>query len=297
MENHLQDRHPEEYAARNKQIDDPSTRLPTPPAAEELPVDPFVVEREMLKLYPNLDRPGTRIRTTLRIEEFEYDSDGHEDDTNSGENANLDPTTGKKPLRYPTERYPRDPIEIGYDGSNREGTLLPERRWHPFRNGFEFKLGRYILDNNLHQKAINDLFNLDLARDPPPDAYGGEGVCFTSAYTYEKMLDDMDPELSMKAWIRGAVNHPGAGLIEFRYRLLEDMIRHLFKQPSHEKYIVYTPVKEFDQETGYRVYSDLHTAQWWWHMQVEPPLILWRQVLTTHRKSWIARYCRMEPKQ
>ncbi|RPA70644.1 hypothetical protein BJ508DRAFT_316345 [Ascobolus immersus RN42] len=230
LENHLQTRHPQEYAARNKQIDDPSTRLPTPPPPDEPPVDPYGVEWRMLTLYPNLNRPETRIRTTIRIEEFEYDSDGQDDDddheengTNSGENANLDSTSGKakKAPRYPSERYPQDPIEVGYDGTNREGTLRAESRWHPFRNGFEFRLARYILDNNFHQKAIDDLFNLDLARDPPRDADGMEGVCFTSAYTYEKMLHNMNEELSMKAWTRGTVWHHGVGLIEFRYRLLE----------------------------------------------------------------------------
>ena len=59
------------------------------------------------------------------------------------------------------------------------------------------------------------------------------------------------------------------GFIEFRYQEIETMIRHIFRQPSHESYMVYKPIQEFSDSTKeYRLLSDLCTADWWWGMQV-----------------------------
>ncbi|RPA70824.1 hypothetical protein BJ508DRAFT_316173 [Ascobolus immersus RN42] len=104
-------------------------------------------------------------------------------------------------------------------------------------SGYEFKLAKWMLDSNLPKVAINRFFNSGLARVPPLNADNTEGTCFTSAYTLGPLLDQLDPELNIKAWDRAAVDHYGTGLIEFRHRPVDRMIRHIFKQPAHAPYM------------------------------------------------------------
>src|SRR5690606_31993275 len=88
-------------------------------------------------------------------------------------------------------------------------------------------------------------------------------------YTLSKLFDDLDPDLNIDSWKIMAVDHVGTGLVEFRYRNMEAMVRSIFKQPSHEPYMVYSLVKEYDRpDKGYCLLSGIHTGDWWWSIQL-----------------------------
>jgi hypothetical protein len=204
------------------------------------------------------------------VEEEDYDSPDEMDADGSAELMDLDDP--EDPLMAAAQHQVEFPGEVEVirdDKDNRNNCLDLKSLWMPFRSGYEFKLARWMMDANLTKQSIDRFFNEGLARTPPPNADGTEGTNYTSAYTFCNLLDNLDSALSIRSWKIMAVDHVGTGLIEFRYRSVEAMIRHIFKQPSHAPYIVYKPVQEFESaEKRYRLLSDLHTGGWWWRMQV-----------------------------
>ena len=255
---------------------------------EDLEDLPSNFERILHLLRP-LTSLETRIKTTLELHEGDGDSPIEEHhpqqelpsvDTS---NNNEPPKEGAATSRI--EPYPDEPTVLREEKVKTFDST--ESIWHPFRNGYEFKLARWMMDANLSKVQIDAFFNNGLARVPPAtDEAGKEGTCFTSAYTLGQLLDEVDPHLNMDSWTRAAVDHYGTGLIEFRYRSLENMIRHIFAQQSHEDYMVYMPYKEFDSATGYRIYSEAASAQWWWDIQVHSTPQLLYIPLTLHRRIY-----------
>ena len=263
---HMRTVHKDQWEADEEGLDYPLTEFPPPsPPKTTLSFEDY---DRILHLVRPLTSLETRIATTNDIEGPDMDSDGDEDNTTQHQQApsdsNTDQVNQPQPRHY-TVPYPHEPTIVGTDPSVLEP---PDDVWRPFRNGYEFKLARWMLDAGLTKESINEFFNMGLARKPPPNSDGSEGECFTSAYTLGNFLDDVDPDLSIRSWKRAAVQHQGAGWIEFRHRSLEAMVRHIFKQPAHQAYMVYMPVQEFDAKTGYRQYSEVHTAEWWWEIQV-----------------------------
>lgn len=242
---------------------DPAVQVTPPPAPVGTVPDGY--ERIMVQLVRPLTSLETRVTTTNQVEDDDYDSP---DEDGSNVEMPVDPIlmNDKAPALHLVE-FPVDVKVVGVDNTTRYPAF--NGLWRPFRSGYEFKLARWMMDANLSKQSIDRFFNEDLARTPPINHDGTEGTCFTSAYTLSNLLDDLDSELHISSWKKWAVDHTGIGLIEFRYREVETMIRHIFKQPSHEPYMVYKPVQEFSGPTKeYRLLSDLYTADWWWKMQV-----------------------------
>ena len=268
LNNHIRDKHPEEYKQSLQDLEklvDPSVELTPPPAPVGTVPDGY--ERIMVELLRPLTSLETRVTTTNLVEDDDYDSP--DDDELLAEitgNQSESSSNQIAPAQHLVE-FPVDVDVVGVDYATRYPAL--DDLWRPFRNGYEFKLARWMMEANLTKESINRFFNEDLARTPPPNRDGTEGNCFTSAYTLSNMLDNLDSELVISRWKKWAVDHSGIGLIEFRYRGVEAMICHIFKQPSHEPYMVYKPIQEFTSPTRkYRLLSDLHTGAWWWKMQV-----------------------------
>jgi len=276
LNNHIRDHHPDQYQQNLQDLEklvDPAVELTPPPAPVGTVPDGY--ERIMMELRRPLTSLETRVTTTNQVEDDDYDSpDELEDDDNidvdmsafDSVSASASAISDKAPAQHLVE-FPADVEVVGIDNATRYPAF--ETLWRPFRSGYEFRLARWMMDSNLSKQSINRYFNEDLARTPPPNRDGTEGTCFTSAYTLGNMFDDLDSDLGISAWKKWAVDHTGVGLIEFRYRGVEIMIRHIFKQPSHEPYMVYKPIREYSDSTKeYRLLSDLHTADWWWEMQV-----------------------------
>ena len=52
------------------------------------------------------------------------------------------------------------------------------------------------------------------------------------------------------------------------YRDILEYIKHLLSHPPFRDDLIYSPVQHFNVH-GHRIYSDLHTADWWWMTQFE----------------------------
>src|SRR5690606_37318896 len=291
LNHHLKTKHPKEFEEEMEKLASNSARFTPPPAPVGTVPDGY---ERLIQLARPLTSLTTRITTTNQVDEQDYDSpdeiteDLADDPTGDlaanhmltggvreslGLNIDLDSRMADiEQLSTAQHRtaFPGDILIVGIDEIYRTDCF--QDIWKPFKSGYEFKLARWIVDTNLSKKAIDRFFNECLARTPPPASANPGGVevdCFTSAYTLSKLLDDLDPDLNIDSWKIMAVDHVGTGLVEFRYRSVEAMVRSIFKQPSHEPYMVYSPVKEYDgPDKGYRLLSGIHTGDWWWRMQV-----------------------------
>jgi hypothetical protein len=248
---------------------DPTAQLEAAPEAVGTLPDGYQRMVELLRPLTSLE---TRVKTSNFVEDEDYDSPP---DDNEGFDIPQELAESSSSAAQHQTEFPGDITITGFDEHNRKEFLDLEKLWMPFRGGFEFKLARWMMESNLSKDAIDKFFNMGLARTPPPNQDGSSGICFTSAYTLGNLLDSLDPELNIKSWKTWAVDHVGTGLIEFKFRSVEAMIRHIFKQPVHEPYMVYKPIKEYDGfEKEYQLFSDLYTADWWWNTQVCGPSLL-----------------------
>jgi len=77
----------------------------------------------------------------------------------------------------------------------------------------------------------------------------------------------MPDMIDQPSWIKVTVDfHLHKGYV-FYYRDLEDVIQYLLRQRAYAEYLVFAPIHEFDEEYN-RVYTDMHTGDWWWRTQV-----------------------------
>jgi len=53
----------------------------------------------------------------------------------------------------------------------------------------------------------------------------------------------------------------------FYYWNALDSVRYLVRQVAYRSDMVYAPIREYDS-SGERLYSEMHTADWWWDTQV-----------------------------
>ena len=81
----------------------------------------------------------------------------------------------------------------------------------------------------------------------------------------------MHPELGPGSWSEYEANwstQEGSNRhTPYYYRPPLKYIEYLLKQPCFRDYTVYAPFRERN-EAGERMYSEMHTADWWWSTQV-----------------------------
>lgn len=80
------------------------------------------------------------------------------------------------------------------------------------------------------------------------------------------MLENMETSLGRSSWHRSKVEL-GGETREYFYQDPITCIRHLLLQPAYKKNMVYAPTIEYNG-AGERMYGEMHTADWWWEMQV-----------------------------
>ena len=87
-----------------------------------------------------------------------------------------------------------------------------------------------------------------------------------SAYTLQQHLDVLDP-FGEYLTCTQAVIGDGRHTTTFYYRNPLYCIRYLVRQVAYRSDMVYAPIREYDS-SGERLYSEMHTADWWWDTQV-----------------------------
>jgi len=63
-----------------------------------------------------------------------------------------------------------------------------------------------------------------------------------------------------------SIDH-GRHATTFYYRNIIDCARYVIRQVAYRSDMVYSPIQEYDS-SGERLYSEMHTADWGWDMQV-----------------------------
>ena len=130
--------------------------------------------------------------------------------------------------------------------------------WSPFSSEDDFNLASWFVRGKIAKSQINDYFAKGL---------GSRGAgSFRSAYTLRKHLEVLDPFGEYLAWTEATVDD-GKHETTCYYRNVVDCVRYLIRQVAYRLDMVYEPIREYNS-SGERLYSEMHTADWWWETQV-----------------------------
>lgn len=147
-----------------------------------------------------------------------------------------------------------------------EAARLLEDPWYPFSNPHEFKQARWMVESRLSKSNIDRYFRDGLCTSSE--------VAFTSGWTLYQQLDRMYPKLGPDSWSVHEANWslPGGASrhTTYYYRSPLSCIQYLLKQPCFRNHLIYAPVREYN-EPGEWMYSEMHTADWWWSTQARYP--------------------------
>jgi len=107
---------------------------------------------------------------------------------------------------------------------------------------------------------------------PQIDVYFAEGLggtdsrSFLSAYTLRQHLHVLVPFHEYLVWAKASIDD-GRHATTFYYRNIIDCVPYLIRQVAYSPDIVYAPIQKYDSSEE-RLYSEMHTAEWWWDIQV-----------------------------
>lgn len=143
----------------------------------------------------------------------------------------------------------------GYTELNRAMTDDP---WSPFLSEDDFKLASWLVRSKVAKSQIDAYF---------AEGLGGADIrSFRSAYTLRQHLDVLDPFREYLVWGEAVIDD-GRRPATLYYRNVIDCVRYLIRQVAYKSDMVYAPIREYDS-SGERLYSEMHTADWWWDTQV-----------------------------
>jgi hypothetical protein len=143
----------------------------------------------------------------------------------------------------------------GYTELNRAMTDDP---WNPFSSEDDFNLASWLVRSKVAKSQIDAYFAQGLG--------GTDSRSFRSAYTMRQHLDVLDPFGEYLVWTEAVIDD-GRHAATFYYRNIIDCVRYLIRQVAYRSDMVYAPIREYDS-SGERLYSEMHTADWWWDTQV-----------------------------
>lgn len=161
---------------------------------------------------------------------------------------------GSRPTVYPGAGQPIGEVDLFDEGEN----ILSEHPWAPFTSAQDFKLASWFVRGKVSKSRINEYFSSGLGNSASGD--------FCSTHTLENYLRILDPCSSYLQWFEGQVDD-GQTRLSFFYRDVLGCVRYLLRQIAYRDDLVYAPQREYDHN-GRRVYAEMHTADWWWDVQV-----------------------------
>jgi len=128
----------------------------------------------------------------------------------------------------------------------------------PFSSENDFNLASWFVRSNVAKWQIDGCFAEDLG--------GRDSMSFRSAYPLQQHLHIRDPFCEYLVWAEASIDH-GPHATTFYYQTIIDCVRYLIGQVAYSSDMVYAPIREYDS-SGERLYSEMHTADRWWDMQV-----------------------------
>jgi hypothetical protein len=130
--------------------------------------------------------------------------------------------------------------------------------WSPFSSEREYRFAEWVVMNRITKTPFDTLLKLDA--DQP----------VTSSHLLLKRIDIMTYDLGMQIWKTGTVSFKRsnpAGLPVYTglfYHDPIDYIKFLLRQLAYKDQLTYGLKKEYN-EMGERIYSEIHTGDWWWN--------------------------------
>jgi len=128
----------------------------------------------------------------------------------------------------------------------------------PFSSENDFNLASWFVRSKVAKSQIYAYFAEDLGCT--------DSTSFLSAYSLRQHLDILDPFREYLVWAEATIDD-GRHATTFYYRNIIDCVRFLIRQVAYSSDMVYAPIREYDLSEE-RLYSEMHTADWWLDMQV-----------------------------
>jgi hypothetical protein len=136
----------------------------------------------------------------------------------------------------------------------------------PFNNRQVFNLARWITLHDIPVKAVNELLGKNSDMPFIPEVYEEISSAYTLRKKVAEMQDGIGDNWSTFTSEYNWNNSSDHGKVSWRQRDLESTLKWFLRQSYLKEHLVFAPVKVM--ENGNRVYSELHTADWWWEVQV-----------------------------
>lgn len=142
---------------------------------------------------------------------------------------------------------------------------LIEHAIEPFNDVYYLCSAKSLIDSRISMTKITKFFSSGLNLN--------DGSFFKSMKTLHTVISNHRATLGEPSWSlqkAKAVGEDGATGedIAYAYRDRKTCIQYLLRQSVFADDMVFSPMTEFD--TGCeQYYSELHTANWWWEMQVD----------------------------
>ena len=130
--------------------------------------------------------------------------------------------------------------------------------WNPFSSEANFNLASWLVCSKVSKSQSDVYFAKGLG--------GMDARSFRSAYTLQQHLDVLAPFGEYVTWTEAAIGD-GRHTTTFYYRNALDCVRSPVNLVAYRSDMVNAPIREYDS-SGERLYSEMHTADWWWDTQV-----------------------------
>lgn len=140
--------------------------------------------------------------------------------------------------------------------------------WYPFNSRLEFGLAHFFLQQCLTKGDI-DAFLKSTWLDEIT-----EKLTFTSAEHVFQLIDDIrrkDCQWKRKDVVVGSdIDGVESQKYCLRFDAVDNVVEEMIGDAVFREHTVYAPIRQYTAD-GQRVYTEMHTADWWWNVQQKLP--------------------------
>ena len=130
--------------------------------------------------------------------------------------------------------------------------------WNPFSSEADFNLVSWLDRSKVSKSQIDASFAEGLG--------GMDAPSFRSVYSLQQHLDVLHPFGEYLTWTEAVIGN-GQHTTTFYYKNAGDCVRYLVRHVAYRSDMVYAHIREYNS-SGEQLYSEMHTAEWWWDTQV-----------------------------
>ncbi|KAN0131561.1 hypothetical protein V8E53_010669 [Lactarius tabidus] len=136
--------------------------------------------------------------------------------------------------------------------------LLGAAGWAPFRSQCDWKLAHWAKMHGPSSSAMEELLAI-------PEVTEKLGLLYSSTKELNHIIDNVLPEQPQFQCRKLII---GGETLELYFRDIISCIRSIYGDPELAQHLITAPEHHYsDQEHTDRVYSEMHTGDWWWSVQ------------------------------